>query len=1415
MEHEDLIFFLQNVGKDPSRLIFDDELTGIRNRRFLNHYFEQKVDWEAVEEKPVSLLMMDLDYFKQINDMYGHAGGDKALVYVAQLLKEVAGEQGIPIRYAGDEFMILLPGTSKDDSIILGKRIIDVFHERPCKGPEVGGDLYLTISIGVACAPEDANNGKSLVEKADSALYHAKDSGRDCLANAGEIAPETVFTKTALHYLGAGRIAGRKAQLAEVTAALKGFKLRQSQFLIVEGSPGLGKSTFLETVHRSLDQTRIKRVKVPGIPQELFRPYYLAASVLMGLMNLEEDRGMRILDSLTPREMACLGQILPWLGGSEQEEVEFENESAKREAIFNTILHFIPRLLGFQPLILLVDDLHYADEATLLFFRMLLLRKEVPVFICATSADTRQMDLETGPMERFLSSYGKELGIRRSRLTALGIQDIADHMKAVFPGIELPEGFAKAMADTSQGNPLFLAEILPKLVYDKRICFSGNNWVVEPLEEGYLPRSLEEIIRQKVATLDEEGLKLLDHASTFGENVSLSMLTGSTETMEARVLEFLDQAVAQNLVSVDFQMNDERLRFLGKEIQQIIYQNIGDDRKEELHEHIGNYQETLYEKQLVPSAAILAYHFKRSANLEKASKYEKLQAEHNAIVFNVREALDYTGERLGEEPLADVPLHPDSLTHLPDLLRTFLVAVRNTRLYPPGSQLTANAVHALWEAVNKILKKNEVVGLGVERKELLANNEPVQVQEFKGVAESFITFMNRYELRALAFRRGLGEQELRRMLEAVAGVDPKAIGKDFWQVFQAEYNLVGVIPMQVRYARLTDDDTPPETFLEEEDGNVASMTQAAVGVHGLQDLDMEDQRLAALAVRSMLGAASKLKLYPPDGPVASSSLEQFTVALMDFLGRKSVLTLTRVENNILLNGVRPDPTIFEKITVPLLKFMKGSGLKSISFLPKLSRKEVVDLFTMAGQQPSDADQSPFWWEFAAEKGIEGILLNEALYGIITQEGRASEPEPSPPEEEPEEPERPEDEDPESLANRIRDLFLKGDENKVLEILGRLFAEYGRSEPERKKEILEMVQVMAEMPELAAASRLLRILADPLLGAMIGETEPLAMEKLADTLLSITEQFILLGEYPLASWVLGFMDRKRQEVEGVKEEKSRLLARVLKKELSPGVRNLVMEDAANPDPARHQKALQLLASQGSENASALIEVVKQASELRVRQIAASLLKKQGGLAVDAFRRDLVTEGSVDLRVRMLEVGDTVTRDLRTELSYGLGDENLRVRRAALGLAERLNTRFVAELLLEYAQSHDSQVAADAIRLLGRLKIREAVEIVGNALENREDPEVQTACCQALGQIGDPGATRSLAKALEHRSFFTGKLKHNPTVRAAAAFALAQMNQPETIALLASFDEDEDARIRQLARKARTVAGQEPGKKKGRK
>ena len=134
MEFQELADFLRHVGKDPSTLIFEDDLTGIHNRRFVLRYLEHKVDWAGGTSYPIALLNIDLDNFKEINDSHGHETGDQVLAWVAALLKSVAGEEGLPARYGGDEFLIVLPDTDRDGALSVSARLLQKTHDQPLPG---------------------------------------------------------------------------------------------------------------------------------------------------------------------------------------------------------------------------------------------------------------------------------------------------------------------------------------------------------------------------------------------------------------------------------------------------------------------------------------------------------------------------------------------------------------------------------------------------------------------------------------------------------------------------------------------------------------------------------------------------------------------------------------------------------------------------------------------------------------------------------------------------------------------------------------------------------------------------------------------------------------------------------------------------------------------------------------------------------------------------------------------------------------------------------------------------------------------------------------------------------------------------------------------------------------------------------
>ena len=128
---------------------------------------------------------------------------------------------------------------------------------------------------------------------------------------------------------------------------------------------------------------------------------------------------------------------------------------------------------------------------------------------------------------------------------SLSAADIEKHVSVIFPQIDIPFGFIRDLLDVTRGNPLFVQEILRKMISEQKIVQSGNRWKIIKLEKGYFPKSLEDIIRNKILALDGDSRRFLHCVSAFGESISLSMLTGVSDEKSAMVHEFLNRIIDQ------------------------------------------------------------------------------------------------------------------------------------------------------------------------------------------------------------------------------------------------------------------------------------------------------------------------------------------------------------------------------------------------------------------------------------------------------------------------------------------------------------------------------------------------------------------------------------------------------------------------------------------------------------------------------------------------------------------------------------------------------------------------------------------------------------------------------------------------------------------------------------------------------
>jgi diguanylate cyclase (GGDEF)-like protein len=152
-----------------------DSLTKVYNKKTITEYAQKLVKKEKINR--VSIVILDVDYFKQVNDRYGHLYGDKVLTRVAKKLKEVVGEDGVVGRIGGDEFMIVLNGINDDYSLRGILRAIRTQVKWEFKNDYE--NFQVTTSIGVAFSPNNGHEYEELFKKADFCLYVAKEKGRD------------------------------------------------------------------------------------------------------------------------------------------------------------------------------------------------------------------------------------------------------------------------------------------------------------------------------------------------------------------------------------------------------------------------------------------------------------------------------------------------------------------------------------------------------------------------------------------------------------------------------------------------------------------------------------------------------------------------------------------------------------------------------------------------------------------------------------------------------------------------------------------------------------------------------------------------------------------------------------------------------------------------------------------------------------------------------------------------------------------------------------------------------------------------------------------------------------------------------------------------------------------------------------
>lgn len=1393
MKYRKLLHFLQNIGKDPDTLVFEDELTGFGNRRLLFQFFENEIDRRNIRQQPLSLLMLGIDDLERINEKYGRNVGDEVILHAAGMMKPLATEKDLFIRYGAGELILLLPGKDKPDGIKIAESMVSAFQENPFFSSEAGMSIPVSVAVGAACAPDDADYGNMLVNRADTALFHAKKRGNGSIVDASDAG------RLAIRHIHSAGIVGRKSQFDMISTGFKGLKKGENQFFIIDGEPGMGKTSFIDALKRNLEKTRLKPIRVNGVLQESYRPYYLISYIILALMNQREDKGIAIIESTGKEDLACLLHIIPQLT-DEKIQAATGDFPVNPKTVFNALCRFLCKLAEKQTLVLLIDDFDMADPASLTMLYELMIGGNASLFICAAASSGEEDRSSAIPLTLFRTAYSEELNVKNIFLNPLTPADIKKYINLIFPGIELPDGLGGELARVTGGYPLFIVAIIIKMIEDKKILQSEKRWMVEKLENGYFPGSFEQILREKIDSLGSRDKAFIDRVSAFGESASLSMLEGFTKKESHQVYEIVKEAVDHGLMRHEFRDNDENIRFSSKFVREVIYERIGEEERKKLHEEIGRYHEKLYHQDVLPSVAPLVHHFSQSDDLEKAHTYEQLMARYNKNVYEEpapkEDAVDTEGAGEGSE-IAVAPLSEAGRARVPEMLHALVVTIRNVRLYPEKSKSVTSMTGRLMYLVQEILKTNDCFSIVAEKNMLLVNAQPTDTASIPAVTANILQRWNRLELKSLTIKKGATEKEMLAVVRQISNVGNKAVTPKFWRQFAEENELVHIVPSQVRYTKVEPGRAAAETIADISP-DAARESLAPLSGH---PFSAEEKKAIQRIIGALLSAYKKIKLYPSRGHVATKAVFQVVTELNAFLTTWPVFTVARIDDRLLVNGVKIDTSEFESLADGFLKILSETGLNSISFTSSVSANEVVDFIKAAGRMPADVMEANFWERLAAQKQINGILFNQSIYDIIPaapidndaslQEDAAA---------------TSRDQatgelDIDDIPARARERYLKGDIRGLEAILQKTVETYLDADVKDRPKFTDIFHRLLFPKDWQPDAAYLKRVANHVAALLEAEESPRPLEKLFDLCHESTRTFILFGEYPFASWMITAMTARfaaayPDSAVGSSIPRDSADIHVLGRPIGHGVKEALAEDLHAGKRARQQEVVQLISAMGASMIPFLIDVIMESKDLRTRRLAAELLRKQEKSGADMLRNALVKEWRPERKGRILDIIDTVATDLADELAHVFLDPEEGLRRSAFKLIERLNTAEALALAENAARSGDPRLSLPAINTLVKLNPDFLSQTLSAILRESNDPAILVACCRAMGQTGDSAYIEPLADILFPKRRLFRRKKYDAPVRVAAAFAAAQIPGEKAASVMTRLKKDPDEKIRQV-------------------
>lgn len=767
--------------KEPDReklreLAFIDDLTSLYNRRYLYRYLPAQLKDMQRAGKPLCLLIMDVDTFKKINDTYGHLCGDKLLVQIAEILRKSFREKDTVIRYAGDEFVALLPDTERQTALDRGKGIIKKIDKSLFRESEGKHNIHITLTMGLAVFPDDAKDPEKLIRQADKALYSAKQGGRNRICITEDIREEVLDETRLQEIFPCPQLIGRQDQLQRLRELLDEAQKGESRFAIVKGARGIGKSRLINELKKHAQLKGLTNISASCSPEISNQPYQ---TLIMVLENLFVSLGAQVREFIRSLPEAQTGQLANYIPALKQflpENLKAVRASSNKQGqidLFKGICQSLSYIVKRTPLLLIIDDFQWVDKETLHLFDYIIKNlRNIPILIAAACRD-EELEKRTGTTpspKELLRRMEKDGLIKEFFLKPLEKEEIFKIITSIFAGIQLSPKFADIVYDVSTGNPLFTEEVLRSLVNKGFIVYQDGKWHSREIDQAALPSFLKETIQRRLTDLDEETKPVISAAAVIGEVFDFDTLCQLLKKDAGYILEVIDRAVRQHLIIPESPFQTDIFKFNSGLIRDVIYADLNLQEKQDLHRKLALIEEKAYKDNIDSVAGSLGYHFGKAQDMKKAALYSDMLLEKAKRMPAYTDASDFLQEAfLAKVEEIVIPLTDASMKLVAAMVRALRLAVQNVRLYPCHSAIREGFVAQAFKYLTDILVKDNTLTLSTAENRLLINGEEISEKTSRSAgAEAFITLMIEHRIKSITFNKDLAREQFVLFLESLS-----------------------------------------------------------------------------------------------------------------------------------------------------------------------------------------------------------------------------------------------------------------------------------------------------------------------------------------------------------------------------------------------------------------------------------------------------------------------------------------------------------------------------------------------------------------------------------------------------------------------------------------------------------------------